>query len=278
LRKAIWLFSLQYHCGTKHPGIRFIGSLIEQRDRFESIQFAFRNKNFRFLCRLRHEVRSGCKWGAVYGLKTIPFADSFVSPDLRRRLEQAEGGRIEMIIRFWAPAVDLEKARATKDVGFDGWSGCPAKLERDAQLRLVWVTALSGYRYTVLEERDGKMQLEYQGARNGFLRQNLLPPEWADCEPVLISVEGTYGSLGGYRSLDLYDQLRNDWVARMQPVIESVTSLLGVQLHDSGRSQLAADLFTAVRYGAVDAAPSLARILASPQNPGQAEQSSAEPS
>lgn len=76
-----------------------------------------------------------------------------------------------------------------------------------------WVTAWSGFVYQ-LRERDGKQVWYYEGAEQGFLRQDLLPPPLraASVETVIFhQVDGTYGLFEGPDSFKEYKKKKEIW-------------------------------------------------------------------
>lgn len=82
-----------------------------------------------------------------------------------------------------------------------------------------WQTAWSGFDYYLLGNKDGRDRWEYQGAENGFLKQQLLMPM---PNAQIVSVEGTYGFFSGPKALEEYGSLKDSWVKRMLPIYESL--------------------------------------------------------
>ena len=84
---------------------------------------------------------------------------------------------------------------------------CPAILTMIWHEALIFKTAWSGFEYT-LNLADNTAV--YEGARRGFLNQNILP-NFGKVE--ILSAEGTYGSFRGKNALNEYSTLsKNDSV------------------------------------------------------------------
>lgn len=102
---------------------------------------------------------------------------------------------------------DLEPIAALADVpdiGFDtdepAWS---ASVEEEEEY-IDWFTSFSGFQYRFsYPDGEGKFLVEYWGAQNGFLQQNLLPSIERGSVTVR-EVDGSYGQFSGPYALQLY--------------------------------------------------------------------------
>lgn len=70
-----------------------------------------------------------------------------------------------------------------------------------------WVTCWGGYTYTQIENKIWV----YEGALNGFVAQNLIPPAFKESWDKIVSCEGRYGKFEGPDSLSNYRRLRENW-------------------------------------------------------------------
>ncbi|HBI26094.1 MAG: hypothetical protein UT41_C0001G0575 [Candidatus Wolfebacteria bacterium GW2011_GWC2_39_22] len=83
----------------------------------------------------------------------------------------------KMRIKFKVEGIitpEILRAMLQKEsVGFDDMAS--AGIVEDGSGNPVWVTAWSGFKYTLLEVKNGWTTFLYEGAEAGFLSQNLLP-------------------------------------------------------------------------------------------------------
>lgn len=129
---------------------------------------------------------------------------------------------------------DLQQMIEEEDIGYDPDFPCSATLVSDEKGHPVWVTAWSGFTYTLLETKKGCSLWQYEGAQNGFLAQKLLPEALknAECgvygerkeqlqdlaakggDPVpnglseIVSVMGSYGTYFGAIALEQYAEVK----------------------------------------------------------------------
>lgn len=131
-------------------------------------------------------------------------------------------------------AADLMRMIEEENVGYDPDFSSNAVLTHDGKGLPVWVTAWSGFTYTLLKTETGYSLWLYEGAQNGFLAQNLLPEvlKNAECgvygerkeqlqdraiqggDPIpngpseIISAKGSYGTFHGAIALERYAEIK----------------------------------------------------------------------
>ena len=93
-------------------------------------------------------------------------------------------------------------------------------------------TAWSGFEYKIWSRGDQEFGVKYDGAENGFLRQDLIPP-MTDVQ--ILGVRGTYGEYQGENALGNYSHVKHTWEAF---VSWSLTGRNDVQ-NDPRRSKVA---------------------------------------
>jgi len=91
----------------------------------------------------------------------------------------------------------------------------------------MWVTALSGFTYMILNATAGEPAVvEFDGAENGFRQQDLLPAVLKAGSDALeegieiVSVEGTYGKFSGPEAFRVYKEKKRRWYSLCHPIFE----------------------------------------------------------
>ena len=130
---------------------------------------------------------------------------------------------------------DLGRDEFLVNPDFDGaGSAAGFKIEEDSdgEKYAVIETAWSSFEYKLWSLGEAKFGGNYQGAENGFLRQDLIPP-MADVQ--ILGVRGTYGEYQGEDALEKYSSVKKTWEAY---VSWSLTGRNDVR-HDCSRAKIA---------------------------------------
>ena len=93
--------------------------------------------------------------------------------------------------------------------------------------RQVWVTCISGFTYTQISDKE----FVYEGARNGFLKQSIIP-DFGDVE--ILRIEGTYGIFQGPESMEQYRDAAQDWFEKCEPILK-YAKFVGINSNYEGR-------------------------------------------
>ena len=105
--------------------------------------------------------------------------------------------------------------------------GYRAKISVDECNRQVWTTCMSQFNYTQTSDKE----FVYKGARNGFLKQNLIP-DFGDVE--ILRIEGTYGIFQGPESMERYRDASQDWFEKCEPILNYADEELGINSNYEG--------------------------------------------
>ena len=149
----------------------------------------------------------------------------------------------------------LGKQISMEGVGYDpDQSCCKARLKQDSSGCPVWVTAFSQFSYILHTSVKDWEDWSYEGALNGFLRQNLLPLQLKQAEEKgefeILSFSGTYGwSLPGNtprQNMEDYLRVKSTFQKLVEEnVVPSLTGL-GIeisQLDSYDHSRISAGLW-----------------------------------
>lgn len=129
---------------------------------------------------------------------------------------------------------DLQRMVREEGIGYDPDYSSSAILGKSLEGLPIWITAWSGFSYTLLKSENGWSTWMYEGAENGFLSQNLIPEflRNADCwmfgdrkeraiayaaergtelpnvPSEIIEARGSYGVFYGLLALEQYVELK----------------------------------------------------------------------